>query len=197
MTDESQKDFTRFLNSLGDADSAAEIAPIVYDELRKMARFYMRGQAAGHTLQTTALIHEAFLKLADGADRRFENRKHFYAVAATAMRHILVDHARSKNAEKRGGAVVMVSLESAAHVTVERAAEMIALDEAINNLHRHDERKARVVVMRYFGGLSIEETAEILEISAETVRRDWNFARTWLRREMSSGVNPDQSRPKR
>ena len=151
-----------------------------------MAKRYMSSQHSGNTLQTTALIHEAYLKLADQKDKRWQNRAHFFAVAAQAMRHILVDHARKRNAEKRGGEATVISLENAAIISNQRAAEVIALDEALNSLSALDERKGRVVELRYFGGLSVEETAEVLKVSLETVARDWRFAKTWLLRELSN-----------
>jgi RNA polymerase sigma factor (TIGR02999 family) len=150
-----------------------------------MAKKYMNSQPSGHTLQTTALIHEAYLKLADNREKSWQNRAHFFAVAAQAMRHILVDHARSHKAEKRGGETQFISLEEVAVISTERAAEVVALDEALQNLCDLDERKARVVELRYFGGLSVEETADVLKISANTVKRDWNFAKMWLLRELS------------
>lgn len=152
-----------------------------------MAKRYMNHQPSGHTLQTTALIHEAYLKLADESGRKcWQNRAHFFAVAAQAMRHILVDHARSYQTEKRGGKMQIISLENAMEISKERAAEVAALDEALQNLSKLDERKSRVVELRYFGGLSVEETAEVLKISPQTVMRDWRFAKTWLLRELSA-----------
>lgn len=151
-----------------------------------MAKNYMNSQPSEHTLQTTALIHEAYLKLADNQGKNWQNRTHFFAVAAQAMRHILVDHARSQKTEKRGGETQIVSLEEVAVISSERAAEVVALDEAIENLSKVDERKSRVVELRYFGGLSVEETAEVLNVSPETVMRDWRFAKTWLLRELSN-----------
>ncbi len=182
------KDVTKLLDawSGGDGEALAELMPLVYDELHRMAKRYMNSQPSGHTLQTTALIHEAYLKLADNKDKHFANRTHFFAVASSAMRHILVDYARSHQTEKRGGAMQKISLEDAAVVSGERASELIALNDALENLFTQDERKAKVVELRYFGGLSVEETAEILEISRETVMRDWRFAKTWLLRELSN-----------
>lgn len=181
------EDVTRLLDAWleGDQGALETLMPIVYDELRRMARRYMNSQPSGHTLQTTALIHEAYLKLADNPDKRFENRAHFFAVAAQAMRHILVDYARGRNAQKRGGAAFSISLDDAAVVTVERAAELIALDDALNALYAQNERTAKVVELRYFGGLSVAETSRVLGISQETVFRDWRFAKSWLLRELS------------
>ena len=137
-------------------------------------------------MQTTALIHEAYLKLADNKEKRWQNRAHFFAVAATAMRHILVDHARSHQTDKRGGGAQKIALEDAPIVSAERASEIVALDDALKNLSSVDERKGKVVELRYFGGLSVEETAVVLKISQETVMRDWRFAKTWLLRELLS-----------
>lgn len=172
--------------SCGRQEALDELMPLVYQELRRMAKRYMNSQPSGHTLQTTALIHEAYLKLADQQEKNWQNRAHFFAVAAQAMRHILVDHARSHKSEKRGGETEIISLEDAAIVSTERAAEVVALDEALQNLSDLDERKVRVVELRYFGGLSVEETAEVLKISPNTVKRDWNFAKMWLLRELSN-----------
>lgn len=159
--------------------------PIVYEELRQMARHYMGRQNPGHTLQTTALIHEAYLRLVNQKEARWQNRAHFFGVAAKAMRHILVDYARTRQAAKRGGEARRVSLDEAAVVAVDRAEELVALDLALQNLAAVDQRKCQVVELRYFGGLSVEETAEVLKVSEETVMRDWRLARTWLLRELS------------
>lgn len=189
MTNSPDKDVTRLLEAWSDGKPEAidELMPLVYEELKRMAKKYMNSQPSGHTLQTTALIHEAYLKLADQREKRWQNRTHFFAVAAQAMRHILVDHARSHQTQKRGGKTQLISLEDAAVISNERADEIVALDESLNNLFALDERKGRVVELRYFGGLSVEETAEILSISQETVMRDWRFAKTWLLRELSNG----------
>lgn len=188
MIDDASHQITKLLNDWREGDEFAleQMMPLVYDELRVMAKRYMNSQPSGHTLQTTALIHEAYLKLAKDKDNRFENRKHFFGVAAQAMRHILVDHARSKRSEKRGGSAKVVSLENAPVVSTERASEIIALDDALKALEQLDERKGRVVELRYFGGFSVEETADVLNISVETVTRDWRFAKTWLLRELQS-----------
>ncbi len=181
-------DVTKLLAAWSDGEQAAldKLMPLVYDELRRMAKNYMHSQPSGHTLQTTALIHEAYLKLADNKDKHFKNRAHFFAVAASAMRHILVDHARARQAEKRGGGETkIISLENVAVIANEQAAEVIALNESLENLFALEERKGRVVELRYFGGLSVEETAEVLKVSPLTVMRDWRFAKTWLLRELS------------
>jgi RNA polymerase sigma factor (TIGR02999 family) len=180
-------DVTKLLAKWSDGDGEAleQLMPLVYDELHRMAKRYMDGQPSGHTLQTTALIHEAYLKLADNGEKRWQDRAHFFAVAAQAMRHILVDYARSHHTEKRGGGTQMIALDDAPVVSTERASEIVALDDALKNLSAADERKGRVVELRYFGGLSVEETAEVLKVSPVTVMRDWRFAKTWLLRELS------------
>lgn len=172
--------------SEGNEQALDELMPLVYENLHRMARRYMSSQKVGHTLQTTALIHEAYMKLAVQKDQRFENRAHFYAIAAHAMRQILVDHARKTNADKRGGGATKISLEDVAFISKERASEMIALDEALIKLAAKDERKSRVVELRYFGGMTVEETAEVLKISRPTATRDWRFAKSWLLRELSN-----------
>jgi RNA polymerase sigma factor (TIGR02999 family) len=178
---------SQLLRAWSEGDRAAfdKLMPLVYEELRQMAKRYMDRQQVGHTLQTTALIHEAYLRLVDQSEAQWQNRAHFFAVAATAMRHILVDHARARQAAKRGGAARAVTLDEAAAVSVEEAAELVALDDALESLAAFDQRKSRVVEMKYFGGLTVEETAEALQVSPETVARDWRLARTWLLRELS------------
>jgi RNA polymerase sigma factor (TIGR02999 family) len=171
--------------SNGDKDALEKLMPLVYDQLRQIARRHMDRQGAGHTLQTTALIHEAYLRLVDQKEAHWQNRAHFFAVAARAMRHILVDYARARHAAKRGGETRLLSLDEAAAVSEERTSELVALDDALENLAAVDRRKCQVVELRYFGGLSVEETAEVLKISPETVMRDWRLARTWLLRELS------------
>jgi len=171
--------------SNGDQDALDKLMPLVYEELRRMAKRHMDRQSPGHTLQTTALIHEAFLRLVDQREAHWQNRAHFFAVAARAMRHILVDYARARPAAKRGGGAKVVSLDEAAVASDERAAEMVALDDALKSLAAVDRRKCQVVELKYFGGLSVEETAEVLKVSPETVARDWRLARTWLLRELS------------
>lgn len=173
--------------SLGDQAARDRLLPVVYEELRRMARRHMQGQPGGHTLQTTALIHEAYLKLADQTDPHWQNRAHFFAVAAQAMRQILVDHARTRATQKRRPEVHGVLLDEAAMVSPARAAEVVALDEALTALASQDQRKSRVVELRFFGGLNMEEIADLLHVSAETVKRDWRLAKLWLLREMSCG----------
>lgn len=159
--------------------------PLVYDELRRMARRYMRRQAPGHTFQTTELIHEAYLKLAAAEEQNWRSRAHFFGVAAQAMRHILVDYARSKQSEKRAGLGQQITFEESVAVSAERSEEIVALDDALRELINLDERKVRVVELKFFGGLTIDEIAEVLKVSPKTVNRDWRFARTWLLRELS------------
>ena len=184
---------TQLLIDWGNGDQAPldRLMPLVHAELRRMARRYMSRQNPGHTLQTTALINEAFLKLVGSHDKHFQNRAHFFGVAAQAMRHILVDYARAKQYEKRGGGAQQVSLDEALTVSAERAAELVALDDALKELANIDSRKSRVVELRYFGGLSVEETAEVLNVSAVTVMRDWSLAKAWLHRELSKGGEND------
>jgi RNA polymerase sigma factor (TIGR02999 family) len=169
----------------GDREALEQLAPVVYAELHRMAARHMRKQPAGHTLQTTALIHEAYLRLVGQTEKRWENRLHFFGVAAQAMRHILVDYARARKADKRGGETRAGSLEDAAIVSPPRAAEVIALDDALAELTRLSPRQGRVVELRYFGGLSLEETAEVLKVSEDTVTRDWRQAKAWLHRELN------------
>ena len=171
--------------SQGDDSALEKLLPLVYDELHRLARHYMGGERAGHTLQTTALVNEAYLRLIDSSRVRWQNRAHFFAVSAQLMRRVLVDYARSRNYRKRGGGAIQVSLDQALEVSAERGRELIALDEALTALAASDERASRVVELRYFGGLSLEETAEVLQVSVETVRRDWNWAKVWLVREIS------------
>lgn len=172
--------------SNGDEYALERLMPLVYDELRRMAKRYMRGQPSGHTFQTTELIHEAYLKLANQNERNWQNRLHFFGVAAKAMRHILVDYARSKQSKKRGGWQERITLADNAAIVSGRSDEMVALDDALKGLTELDERKGRVVELKYFGGLNTEEIAEVLNISPETVKRDWRFARTWLLRELAA-----------
>jgi len=171
--------------SNGDTMAFEQLMPLVYDELRRIARNYMRRQGGDHTIQTTELIHEAYLKLAKNGTRTWENKAHFFGVAAMAMRHTLVDYARAKQSERRGGGHHRVSLTDDAAVSATRADELVALDEALKTLEKLDPRKGRVVELKYFGGLTNEEIAASLDISTETVKRDWRFARTWLLRELT------------
>ena len=170
----------------GKPEALENLLPIVYDELHRQAARYLRKERPGHTLQTTALIHEAYLKLIDRRDVNWQSRTHFFAVAAQAMRRILVDHARAKHREKRGGDNIKLSLEEATLVAAkEKGVDLIALDEALNKLAERDKQQASVVELRYFSGLSLEETAEALHVSRATVARDWEAARAWLHRELT------------
>jgi RNA polymerase sigma-70 factor, ECF subfamily len=170
----------------GDREALDQLMPLIYEQLRKMARRYTDQQRPEHTLQTTALIHEAYLRMAKQKEKRFQNRAHFFGVAAQAMRHILVDYARTRHTAKRGGLGRPISLEEAALLTQERAAELVALDDALKELERLSKRQSRVVELRYFGGLSVDETAMVLEVSPDTVMRDWSMAKSWLHRALSS-----------
>lgn len=170
----------------GNSDVLEQLMPLVYEELRRQAVQFLRKERTNHTLQPTALIHEAYLKLIGQKDVEWQNRSHFFALASTLMRRILVDHARERQREKRGGREENLPLEVALNVSGgEKSVDLIALDEALNRLARMNERQARVVELRYFSGLSNDETAEVLKVSNATVRNDWNIARAWLRREIS------------
>jgi RNA polymerase sigma-70 factor, ECF subfamily len=184
---------TQWLHEWSNGDQAAldRLLPVVYDELRQMAHRYMARQNPGHTLQTAALINEAFLKLVGQPDKHFENRAHFFGVAAQAMRSILVDFARAKQFAKRGGGAHAVALDEALTVSAERAAELVALDDALQELAIVDARKCRVVELRYFGGLSVAETAQVLQLAEITVMRDWSMAKAWLHRELSKDGKSD------
>jgi RNA polymerase sigma-70 factor, ECF subfamily len=170
----------------GDEAALDRLIPLVYKELRRMASYYLRRRRPGDTLQTSALINEAYLRLADHKNMRWQNRAHFFAVAAQAMRRILVDHARARYAAKRDGGLLRVSLDQAADIGQQRGAELIALDDALKELAEFDTRKSRIVELRYFGGLSVEETAQVLEVSPVTVKREWRAAKLWLLHAMSS-----------
>ena len=176
----------------GDATALDRLIPLVYDEMRRLARSYMRRERREHTLQTTALINEAYIRLVDHKGMRWENRAHFYAVAAQAMRRVLVDHARSLRYTKRGGDATIVGLDEAAIVAQEHAAEIVALDEALTELSAIDPRQSRVVELRYFGGMSVDETAEVLGISGVTVMRDWRAAKAWLLRAITRDHAEDE-----
>jgi RNA polymerase sigma-70 factor (ECF subfamily) len=170
--------------SHGDDAALAELTPLVYEELRRIAHRHMGGQRTDHTLQTTALVNEAYLRLADQTNPHWQNRAHFFAVAARAMRQILVSYARSQRSQKRGGGALMVDLDEAALVSLEQSKEIVDLHEALERLAALDSRKAQVVELKYFGGLNYDEMAEVLKISRVTVRRDWDFARAWLHTEL-------------
>jgi len=183
-------DVSQLLRAWSDGDQSAleRLTPIVYAELRRLAHRYMRGERSGHSLQTTALVNEAYIRLVDYKRMQWQDRAHFFAVSAQLMRRILVEHARRRNL-KRGGGVLHVSLDETAVVAGSRAADLVALDDALNALARLDPRKVQVVEMRFFGGLSVEETAEVLKVSSVTVRRDLRTARAWLYRELTGGTD--------
>jgi RNA polymerase sigma factor (TIGR02999 family) len=187
MTTHSPEEITRLLLAWGEGDelALAALTPLVYAELRRRAHRYMGGERAGHTLQTTALVNEAYLRLVDSQNVRWQNRAHFFAVSAELMRRILVDFARARGYQKRGGGAPHVELDETAVVANDRGAEMVALDEALKALAELNARQVRVVELRYFGGLSDAEIAEVLDVSVGTVRRDWTLARAWLKRELS------------
>jgi RNA polymerase sigma factor (TIGR02999 family) len=170
----------------GKEDAFESLFAVVYDELRRMASSYMRHERTDHTLQTTALVHEAYLKLVKQSDSPLQNRVHFFAVAAKVMRQILIDHARTRQYEKRGGGAKEISLEEAAVISGQRAEELVALDEALIALAAIDERQSQIVEMRYFGGLTIAESAEYLKVSPDTVTRDWNMSKAWLYRRLNT-----------
>jgi RNA polymerase sigma factor (TIGR02999 family) len=170
--------------SHGDDAALSELTPLVYEELRRVAHHHLSGQRSDHTLQTTALVNEAYLRLADQTNLRWQNRAHFFAVAARAMRQILVSYARTQQAQKRGGGAFKVDLDEVALVSPAESKEIVDLHEALEQLSAIDSRKAQVVELKYFGGLNYEEIAEVLKISRITVRRDWEFARLWLYTEL-------------
>lgn len=178
---------TRLLTAWQQGDAAApeQLMTLVYGQLRRMAKRYVGRQQQGHTLQTTALIHEAYLRLAGQPATPWQNRSHFFAVSAQAMRHVLVDYARARQAGKRGGGERHVPLDGVAAFSVERADELLALNRALEELQALHPRQCRVVECRYFGGLTVEETAEVLEVSPETIMRDWKMAKAWLHRALA------------
>jgi RNA polymerase sigma-70 factor, ECF subfamily len=173
--------------SEGDQSALERLTPAVYDELRRLAHHYMKGERVGHSLQTTALVNEAYMRLVDFTRMQWQDRAHFFAVSARVMRRILVDRARRQNV-KRGADVPHVSLEDVAVVGGDRTGDLVALDDALNALARLDARKVHIIEMRFFGGLSVEETAEVLKVSPATVRRDWSIAKMWLYRELGGGT---------
>jgi RNA polymerase sigma factor (TIGR02999 family) len=189
MTSSDPHEVTRILqewNSGGDAH--ARLMPLVYDELRRLAKAFLRRERPDHTLQPTALVHEAYMRLVDQSRVEWQGRAHFYGIAAQVMRRILIDHARAHASEKRAGGARRLSLDEAALLPEERAADLLALDEALKLLAEKDERKGRVVELRFFGGLSVRETAEVLGVHTATVERDWVVAKAWLYREMEGGA---------
>lgn len=181
-------DVTQLLRdwSGGDQAAADRLMPLVYEELRHLAHQYMRREKPGHTLQTSALVNEAYVRLVKQSEIKWESRAHFFGIAARLMRQILVDQARRRNFAKRGGGAIRVSLNDATAIAQEQSASVVTLDEALKTLEQTDPRKSRIVELRFFGGMSIEETAEALKISPGTVMREWTFARAWLRNQMSA-----------
>src|SRR5262245_66542304 len=177
----------------GDAAALEQLAPLVQAEVHRLAKRYMAGERPGHLLQTTALVNEAYLRLIDWQNVEWQNRAHFFGLAAQIMRRILVDFARARDREKRGGDALQVSLSQAANVALERSADLVALDDALRALEKLDPRQARVVELRFFAGLSNEETAEALKVSVGTVRRDWSMAEAWLFRELNREGQPDDT----
>ncbi len=184
------QDVTRLLiaSSAGYRAAMDELLPMVYDELRRLAQSYLRNERPGHTLQGTALVHEAYLRLIDQKNVQWKNRAHFFGIAAQMIRRILVDHARGRNAEKRGAGAPRLSLDEALGVPGGRDLDLISLDDALNGLAQIDPEQSRIVELRFFGGLSIDETAAVIGVSPATVNREWAAARAWLFREMSRGA---------
>jgi RNA polymerase sigma-70 factor (ECF subfamily) len=189
MPDEVQHRVTELLQAWGQGEQSAltKLMPLIYQELRRLARRYMRQENPGHILQTTALVNEAYLRLTDSRRLHWKNRAHFFAICAQLMRQILVDYARSYRSRKRGGGMIQGALNEALVPSDERDVDLVALDDALKALSQVDERKSRTVELRFFGGLSVAETAEVLNVSQETIARDWRLARAWLLREMSGG----------
>ena len=169
----------------GDKESLDKLMPVVYDELRRQAARYLRREQPGHTLQTTALIHEAYVRMVDQRNVQWQNRAHFFGIAAQMMRRILVDHARTKKRAKRGGSDIRVSLDDATVAVKGQDLDVVAVDEALTRLEKFDKQQSRVVELRFFSGLTVEETAEVMGISPATVKRDWSMAKAWLHRELS------------
>jgi RNA polymerase sigma factor (TIGR02999 family) len=178
--------------SKGDKEALDNLVPLVYEELRRQAARYLRHERAGHTLQTTALIHEAYLRLVDQRNVHWQNRAHFFGIAAQMMRRILVDHARTKKRAKRGGSDIRVSFSEATLKAPDQDLDIVALDEALEHLAEIDEQQSKIVELRFFSGLTVEETAEVLGISPATVKRDWSMAKAWLHREISGAVEKNE-----
>ena len=189
----SQQEVTQLLGAWrgGDEGALEKLIPLVQPELHRLAHYYMSREHAGHTLQTTELLDEAYLRLVDDPNRNWQSRTHFIAAAAQLMRRIMVDHARERRSLKRGGGALKVTLDEAALVTDSRSEELLALDEALERLAAQDPRKSQIVELRYFGGLTVAETAEFLKVGQRTVEREWNMAKAWLYRALS-GEEPDE-----
>jgi RNA polymerase sigma factor (TIGR02999 family) len=195
---------TQLLQSWSHGDEAAidKLMPLVYDELHRMARRYMSSENPGHTLQATALVNEAYLRLVKASEANWQNRTHFFAVSAQVMRRILVDWARSRQTAKRGNDVPALELDEALAVPIKTGTDIVAVDDALKALTLFDSRKSQIVELRFFGGLSVKETAAVLKVSEETVHRDWRLAKSWLRRELGRdpgrdpGLNPCREQPR-
>ena len=190
----SPKEVTQLLLDWSDGNEAAldRLTPLVYEELHRLAHQHMKRERRDHTLQTSALVNEAYLRLIDQRNVHWQNRAHFFSIASRLMRRILVDHARAHTRAKRGGGALRVSLDEAAFVSQERASELVALDEALTSLSVIDQRKCQVVELRFFGGMSVEETATALGVSPITIKRDWSTAKAWLHRAIEKGVTSDE-----
>ncbi len=189
----SPEDVTQILadSCQGDPEALANLLPLVYNELRRLARRYLRDERSGHTLQATALVHEVYLRLIGQTGLHWQNRAHFFGLAAQAMRRILIDHARHQRAAKRGGPHLTLFLNDAVDWSSERTVDVLALDEALTRLAAFDSPKSRIVELRFFGGLTIEETAQVLGVSTATVERAWQMAKLWLHRELQKGARHD------
>ena len=196
MPEMSPQEVTQLLADWGRGDRSAldRLFPLVHSELRRIAQRQMNQERAGHTLQATALVNEAYLKLVGQQEFEWQNRAHFFAVCAQVMRHILIDHARAHQRDKRGGGAIQVSLNDVAVIAADQSSTVLALDEALRRLESLDPQKGKIVELRYFGGLSIEETAEVLNISPRTVRREWQRSKAWLYRMISEGTE-NETRP--
>ncbi|MGI9068859.1 MAG: sigma-70 family RNA polymerase sigma factor [Pyrinomonadaceae bacterium] len=181
--------------SNGNEQALEELLPLLYNELRQLAHNLLYRERPGHTLQTTALVHEAYLKLIDQRDARWQNRAHFFAIAAQAMRRILIDSARRHAAVKRGGAGAKISLDEAASISLSPNPNLLALDEALNALAEIDAQQTRIVELRYFGGLTIEETAEVMDLSPATIKREWSMARAWLHQALTNRPQDEMPPP--
>lgn len=188
MKEKTLPSITQLLVAWSNGDRAAldELVPLVHSELRRIARNYMRGERKGHTLQTTALINEAYVRLVDQKHVKWQNRAHFLAIASELMRRILVDYARRRQYQKRGGGAIQLTLGDAETIAANRSPDLVALDEALTSLAEIDPRRSRVVELKFFGGLSIDETAEVLKVSTKTVERDWTIAKAWLHKTLKN-----------
>jgi RNA polymerase sigma factor (TIGR02999 family) len=198
VTQPSPSDVTLLLKRLseGDQDALTQLIPLIYDELHRLAAFHLERERPEHTLQTTALVHEAYLRLVDQKEAQWKNRGHFFAVAAQAMRRVLVDYARRHQAVKRGSSLPKICLDEAIAVSNETAHELLVIDELLNRLASVDSQGSRIVELRFFGGLTVEETAEAMDISPATVKREWSVARAWLLRELGSSSVAEEGEAK-